>query len=144
MLRSSLGLKISFEANSIAQMVKDILCCLKYKKVFLPKSHLLVDTNFFMTAINVSQREWCHKVQYFYFYVELVLWVLKEKYREKLLLFFWRFIWAVYEQPLETWSLCSVQYQNPKSAELFLLKDWWFWKNIHKTVQAIFLSLTPG
>lgn len=83
------------------------------------------------------------KYSNFYFYVELVLWVLKGKIQREPLLFFWRFIWVVYEQPLETCgSLCLVQYQEPKSSvELFLLKDWWFWKNIHKTVWSNFSFL---
>lgn len=83
------------------------------------------------------------KYSNFYFYVELVLWVLKGKVQKEPLLFFWRFIWVVYEQPLKTCgSLCSVQYQELKSSvELFLLKYWWFWKNIHKTVWSNFSFL---
>lgn len=83
------------------------------------------------------------KYSNFYVYVELVLWVLKGKVQKEPLLFFWRFIWVIYKPPLKTCgSLCSFQYQELKSSvELFLLKYWWFWKNIHKTVWSNFSFL---
>ena len=79
----------------------------------------------------------------FYFCIELVLGVLKGKVQKEPLLFFWRFIWVIYEQPLKTCGpLCSGQYQELESSvELFLLKYWWFWKNIHNAVWSNFYFL---